>query len=209
MTQKSHKKKVFLKVLEAQTGNISAACRGAAISRKTFYRWRDRYPAFAEAVEDTQAALIDTAESKLHQLIGRGDTTALIFFLKCKGKERGYNQGDRSGFRTKVPKESVEIITDLIDHKIAVSEAALRYAKLGLPLPEPIKILLVKSDIVPETEEDFQVFTDEELDSLYEKRMKEVYEQRKHFVPQRRAEVAEMKKNQKALSSFDPGVCKK
>lgn len=47
-------------------------------------------PEFKAAVEEVQEYTVDVAESELHKLIKAGETTAIIFYLKTKGKKRGY-----------------------------------------------------------------------------------------------------------------------
>jgi hypothetical protein len=41
-------------------------------------------------VESLEGVALDLAESKLHEEILGGNTAAIIFFLKTKGKKRGY-----------------------------------------------------------------------------------------------------------------------
>ena len=41
-------------------------------------------------VEDIENIALDFAESQLHKQIGDGNSTATIFFLKTKGRGRGY-----------------------------------------------------------------------------------------------------------------------
>ena len=86
----SAKQKVFLKAFETSFGNISEACKNANIGRGTYYRWMKLNPRFAQQVEDLNEELIDYAESKLLTQIMDNNTTAIIFFLKTKGKKRGY-----------------------------------------------------------------------------------------------------------------------
>ena len=45
---------------------------------------------FADKVKDIENVALDFAESQLHQQIKTGNSTATIFFLKTKGKKRGY-----------------------------------------------------------------------------------------------------------------------
>lgn len=82
--------KIFLAAYKASFGNISAACEKANIGRGTYYRWMKTNPKFAEQVEDQNEKLIDYAESKLLKQIMDSNITAIIFFLKTKGKKRGY-----------------------------------------------------------------------------------------------------------------------
>ena len=42
---------------------------------------------------DVEEGLIDLCETKLMQQINEGNLTAIIFFLKTKGKQRGYIEG--------------------------------------------------------------------------------------------------------------------
>ena len=62
------------------------------MTRQLYYKWLEDDPAFAEAVESIRQEQIDTVESALLNKIEDGDTTAVIFYLKTKGKERGYSE---------------------------------------------------------------------------------------------------------------------
>lgn len=86
------KKARFLESLKAAGGIIYAACENSGISRSTYYRWRAEDPDFAQGVEEVMEAQIDFVESKLMGLIRSGDTTATIFYLKTKGRKRGYSE---------------------------------------------------------------------------------------------------------------------
>jgi len=87
---KKHKKSEFLENLKNSAGNISIACKNTGIARKTYYEWQKEDPSFADGIEDAKEGLIDFVESKLIQQINEGNTTAIIFFLKCRGRDRGY-----------------------------------------------------------------------------------------------------------------------
>lgn len=85
-----NKKKALLEALEKCLGIVTDACKNTNISRDTHYRWLKEDEKYKEAVEELEGVALDFAESKLHQKISTGDTTAIIFFLKTKGKKRGY-----------------------------------------------------------------------------------------------------------------------
>jgi len=86
----TNKKVEFLKVFKKKACNISASCDAVKIDRQTYYNWMAKDEKFKTSVLECQEGLIDFAESMLMQNINKGDNTATIFFLKCKGKSRGY-----------------------------------------------------------------------------------------------------------------------
>lgn len=71
-------------------GIVSTTCKKCNINRKTFYEWKEKDKDFAERLAEIDEAQIDFTESQLLKLIKGGDTTATIFYLKTKGKQRGY-----------------------------------------------------------------------------------------------------------------------
>ena len=84
------KKKDFLVSLKKNNGNISEACIAANIGRQTYYDWIEKDEVFRQDSNDAQESLIDLVESKLLENIKDNDNTSIIFFLKTKGKKRGY-----------------------------------------------------------------------------------------------------------------------
>ena len=86
----SDKKKNFLEALHNNLGNISEACNKINISRQTYYRWIDDDVEFDEQCRNVEESLLDLAENRLLEKIDKYDTTSIIFFLKTKGKKRGY-----------------------------------------------------------------------------------------------------------------------
>ena len=93
-----HSKKVVLQALEQSLGVVTTACKTSGVSRTQFYEWMKTDEEFAQAVKDVEAVAIDFAESKLHQLIQEGNPASTIFFLKTKGKARGYQETQQLSF---------------------------------------------------------------------------------------------------------------
>ena len=83
------KQKEFLEVFENSSCNISVACKKFKISRQTYYVWLENTK-FKQEIKDIEESLIDYAETKLMQNIRDGKESSIFFFLKTKGKKRGY-----------------------------------------------------------------------------------------------------------------------
>lgn len=83
-------KNSMIEALTKSLGVVTSACKAAGISRDTHYKWYREDPAYKERVDDVDNISLDFAESQLHKQISGGNTTATIFYLKTKGKNRGY-----------------------------------------------------------------------------------------------------------------------
>lgn len=91
MNESRHlKKETILKALEASLGVVTTACKKTGIPRSTFYKWLKEDEKFAEQVRDIENISLDFAESKLFEQMADNNTTATIFYLKTKGRKRGY-----------------------------------------------------------------------------------------------------------------------
>jgi hypothetical protein len=104
-------KKTVLEALEMAKGIVTDACRATKTPRSTFYMWCNTDLDFKAAVDDIQEVAIDYVEGKLFEkidgvtMVAKGQAnnedepavytippsdTAIIFYLKTKGKKRGY-----------------------------------------------------------------------------------------------------------------------
>ena len=85
-----HSKKALLEALEKSLGIVTTACKIAGLGRTTFYEWYKTDQEFREATDELKDVALDFAESQLHKQISDNSTAATIFYLKTKGKNRGY-----------------------------------------------------------------------------------------------------------------------
>ena len=83
-------KRNLLEALEKSLGVVTTACKIVDCNRSTFYKYYNNDQDFKASVDELQNLTLDFAESQLHQQIKDGNTTATIFYLKTKGKKRGY-----------------------------------------------------------------------------------------------------------------------
>ena len=90
MAQISEKKKeAFIEAYKRLSGNISASCKAVDVPRRTYYNWM-KDEEFRQDIESAYEQTIDWVESKLLKQIDSNNITAIIFYLKTKGKSRGY-----------------------------------------------------------------------------------------------------------------------
>ena len=91
MNESRHiKKESLLAALEQSLGVVTVACKKADIPRSTYYKWLKDDEVFAKNVKEIENVALDFAESQLHKQISENSTAATIFYLKTKGKKRGY-----------------------------------------------------------------------------------------------------------------------
>lgn len=113
----SPKKKLLLEALKKTLGNISVASDTIGIDRSTYYDWCHKDPNFKRAIENLQEYYVDFVETKLYERINGKefieetievdknqkmksikrtkkivlpDAQLIQFYLKTKGKNRGY-----------------------------------------------------------------------------------------------------------------------
>jgi len=90
MTTNDIHKKAMIEALEKSLGIVTTACKSVGISRETHYRWLREDEEYRKQVEDISDVALDFAESQLHKQIQNGEVSSTIFYLKTKGKKRGY-----------------------------------------------------------------------------------------------------------------------
>jgi len=80
---------VALALQQAQ-GMVSVAARTLGCTRHTVMGYKARHPELEQAIEEALELQLDVTELKLFQAIQKGEPWSICFFLKTKGRARGY-----------------------------------------------------------------------------------------------------------------------
>jgi hypothetical protein len=90
MDRTEQHKRAVIEALEKSLGVVTTACKNAGVGRTQFYTWLKEDEEFATKVRDIENIALDFVESQLFKNIKDGKTSEMIFYLKTKGKKRGY-----------------------------------------------------------------------------------------------------------------------
>jgi hypothetical protein len=84
------KKKAMISAMKSTLGNVTASTDNVGIDRSLHYKWMKTDEKYKSEIDENIERSIDFAEAALLKRIQAGNTTAIIFYLKTKGKHRGY-----------------------------------------------------------------------------------------------------------------------
>lgn len=82
----------FLEEFARNGGVLKNACLATGISHGQFYAWKKSDPEFAAAADEVVELQLDYVEDQLLRQIEAGSTSATTFYLKTRGKRRGWNE---------------------------------------------------------------------------------------------------------------------
>lgn len=77
-------------------GNLTKVAQALGCARQSIARIARTDSTIKQLIEDTRESVIDEVEDSFTKRAIAGDTTASIFFLKTRGRERGYDQDFRA-----------------------------------------------------------------------------------------------------------------
>lgn len=78
-----------IEALRKSMGIKAVAARALGVTRQDLIYWAKK-PAVAKALAEIEEENLDKVEAKLIKKIEQDDLGAIIFYLKCKGRSRGY-----------------------------------------------------------------------------------------------------------------------
>lgn len=84
-----YKKKLLIS-LEKHFGIVTPACKEVGVSRDTFYRYYNEDEDFKKAVDEINDIQGDFVETQLFSKIKEGSERSILFYMKYKGRKRGY-----------------------------------------------------------------------------------------------------------------------
>ena len=110
------KKRTTLKqceiALRKSGGFITHAAKSLNISTTALSRRISRSKKLQEVKKEVEEKYLDLAESKLIGKINKEDLGAICFFLKCRGKERGYIEKQIIDLNSKVTPKKIKELSE-------------------------------------------------------------------------------------------------
>ena len=83
------KRRNFIKTLKDNLGILSKTLVETGVDREDYYDWLEEVEFYNE-VQTIEENSVDYVENKLLEEIEGGNISAITFYLKTKGKDRGY-----------------------------------------------------------------------------------------------------------------------
>lgn len=80
----------MIDALERSLGIVTPACKEVGISRNAFYEWMKEDPEFKKKVDEVYEVQGDFVENQLFKKIKEGSERSIMFYMRYKGKKRGY-----------------------------------------------------------------------------------------------------------------------
>lgn len=87
-----HLKKRLIDAMQKSYGVVTTACKIAKVDRSTFYLHYKNDSEFKKACDDCSDIALDKVEMALYKQIESGVPSSTIFYLKTKGRKRGYKE---------------------------------------------------------------------------------------------------------------------
>jgi len=109
--------------LSKSGGLFSPAAQLLGCERTTVNKWVERTPALQTLCAKIKEQTIDLAEHRLMQKIGEGNMTAIIFYLKCQAKARGYVERQEMSGPNGGPMQQQIAWVDVDKHRARLMEA--------------------------------------------------------------------------------------
>jgi hypothetical protein len=148
---KSTQKK-FLEVLLSNGGFIGQAAKAAGIHRTTHLYWMKtdlKYKQkFEEVYLEATEELLDEIECKLVEKAREGAQWAVTFFLKAKGRKRGYSFKDEPAPEKKPEDEKPPTIWVHSQEDAEIVQAIISEARQGEPAP-PGSVAIYPNGVQP------------------------------------------------------------
>lgn len=84
--------KQYCEALTKSKGMVMVAAQALGVGHSAVSNMIARNPQVARARDEAREMSLDLTELKLFERIGKGDTAAIIYYLKTQGKSRGYSE---------------------------------------------------------------------------------------------------------------------
>jgi len=118
MDREKRKAKIIESIKQTQ-GLLTLAARKAGVTYWTLWDYGRRYPEVRQAIDEAKESVLDFAEGKLYEQIKDGNIAAIIFFLKTRGKERGFIERSEITGAEGEPLLNVNVMSDETKQDIA------------------------------------------------------------------------------------------
>ena len=84
-------KDLLVQSMEKHLGIVTAACKDANLSRETFYKYYRLDAEFKEKIDAINDYTLDFVEAQLLKKIKGGSERSILFYMRYKGRKRGYS----------------------------------------------------------------------------------------------------------------------